>query len=103
MNIQGNIEITEAIKSHVEHCNAKLDKYDNKHNFHPKVNLTVLSSKNFKCHVIINDINTESTSEDMYVSITEAFEKVETILEKNKSKIIAKRYVQPQFNSEIDE
>lgn len=96
MNIQGiNLEVTEALKEHIEYSKTKLEKYDPKHNLNLKVNLTKQSNTAFKCHIIHNDISTESISDDMYVAITEAFEKIESILDKKKNKELAKRHESP--------
>lgn len=93
MNIQGiNLEVTTALREHIEYSNTKLEKYDTKHNLNLKVNLTKQSNTAFKCHIIHNDISTESVSEDMYMSISDAFDKIETILEKKKSKELSKRH-----------
>lgn len=95
INIQGiNLDVTEALREHVEHCATKLDKFNTKHDLNLKVNLTVTAKDTFDVDVIVvgKSITGSAVGDNMYDVITVAFENVETILARHKGKELAKRH-----------
>lgn len=95
INIQGiNIEVTEALREHVEHYVSKLDKFNTKNDLNLKVNLKVEAKDTFDVDVIVEgkSITGSATGHDMYSTITMAFDNVETILSRHKNKELSKRH-----------
>jgi|AGFT01.1.fsa_nt_gi ribosomal subunit interface protein len=95
INIQGiNTEVTEALREHVEHCAAKLDKFNTKNDLNLKVNLKVIKHDEFDVDVIVvgKSITGGTQGHDMYDCITIAFENVETMLARQKGKELSKRH-----------
>lgn len=95
IDIQGiNIEVTDALRSHVEHNASKLDKFNTKNDLNLKVNLSVRNHDNYDVDVIVEgqSITGGCNSEDMYKSITIAFENVEKMLSRKKDKKLSKRH-----------
>lgn len=94
ITIQGiHLEVTDALREHVEQCAEKLSKYNTKNDLNLKVNLKVETKDRFDVDVIVEGkrITGSAVSEDMYVAISIAFENVETILARNKGKELSKR------------
>lgn len=95
ITIQGiNLEVTEAMTEHVEHQASKLSKYNTKNDLNFKVNLKVEKKDTFDVDVIVEgkSITGSAVGDDMYHTITQAFENVESILARNKSKELSKRH-----------
>jgi ribosomal subunit interface protein len=103
INIQGiNIEVTDALREHVEHNVAKLDKFNTKHDLNLKVNLKVTTKDTFDVDVIVEgkSITGGAVGDDMYSTITLAFENVETILSRRKSKKLSERHKKIQLTDD---
>lgn len=95
ITIQGiHLEVTEALREHVEHNADKLSKYNTKNDLNFKVNLKVQAKGTFDVDVIVEgkSISGGAVGDDMYTTITQAFENVETILARQKSKELSKRH-----------
>lgn len=95
IDIQGiNIEVTDALREHVEHNAEKLNKFNNNNTLGITVNLKVKSKHFFEVDVIIpsKDVVTVSSGDDMYKVIPAAFERAEKVLSKQKGKELSKRH-----------
>lgn len=95
ITIQGiNLEVTEALTEHVEYNVGKLSKYNTKNDLNFKVNLKVEAKDTFDVDVIVEgkSITGGAVGGDMYTTITRAFDNVESILARNKSKELSKRH-----------
>lgn len=95
ITIQGiHLEVTEALREHVEHNADKLSKYNTKNDLNFKVNLNVLSKDKFDVDVIVEGkrITGSAIGDNMYNAITQAFNNVETILARQKGKELSKRH-----------
>lgn len=100
ITIQGiNVEVTDAIKEHIEHNVGKLSKYNTKNDLNIKVNLKVETKDTFDVDVIVEgkNISGGAVSDDMYTAITMSFENVETILARRKGKELSKRHEKIQL------
>lgn len=95
ITIQGiNLEVTEALNEHVEYHVGKLSKYNTKNDLNFKVNLKVEAKETFDVDVIVEgkSISGGAVGHNMYETITQAFENVETILARQKGKELSKRH-----------
>lgn len=91
--------VTPALEEHVYHCASKLDKYDPDAALALDVTLTVEGKDKFDVSVKVRgqSISGECLSDDMYASITVAFENVETMLARRKGKKLSKRKDKIEF------
>lgn len=95
ITVQGiNLEVTEALNEHVEYHVGKLSKYNTKNDLNFKVNLKVEAKETFDVDVIVEGkrISGGAVGHNMYETITQAFENVETILARQKGKELSKRH-----------
>lgn len=100
ITIQGiHLEVTDALREHVEQCAEKLSKYNTKNDLNIKVNLKVETKDTFDVDIIVEgkNISGGAVSDDMYTAITMSFENVETILARRKGKELSKRHEKIQL------
>lgn len=100
VNINGNIEVTEAIQEHIQHYADKLEKFNTGKAITVEVHLKKVHKTQFSAVLTASGKSSTSNSEDMYQAITSAFEKMETILSKDKGIKLHKRTVQVDFTPE---
>lgn len=99
-NINGNIEVTEAIEHHVQHYADKLLKFGVRG---VEVHLKKLHKTQFSAVLVVCGKSSTANSENLYTAITNAFDKIETVLVKDKNITLSKRNQPVNLNLTEDE
>lgn len=99
-NINGNIEVTEAISQHVEHYADKLQKFGVRG---VEVHLKKVHKTQFSAVLVVCGKSATANSENMYTAITNAFEKIEAVLSKDKNITLSKRNQPVHFDLTEDD
>lgn len=99
-NINGNIEVTDAIEQHIQHHADKLQKFGV---LGVEVHLKKLHKTQFSAVLVVCGKSATANSENMYTAITNAFDKIETVLSKDKNITLSKRNQPVHFDLTEDE
>lgn len=89
VNINGNIDVTPAIEEHVQHNVDKLQKFSVQT---VEVHLKKVHKTQFSAVIVCSGKSSTANSENMYTAITNAFDKIETVLSKEKGMKMTKRH-----------